>query len=58
MGSAKDVLEWQLYTPEEICALAESFGLAAHLISTSFDEAQPASADHPRMQIVFEKVDV
>jgi SAM-dependent methyltransferase len=49
-----DVFEWQLYTPDEICALARSVGLAPRLTCTRFDPTQPASANQPRLQIVFE----
>jgi len=50
-----DVFEWQLFTPDAIRELGERCGFACVLICTSFDEARPASADQPRMQIVFER---
>lgn len=54
LGDPVDVFEWQLYTPEEICALGASIGLEPRLTCTQFDPAQAASPDQPRMQIVFE----
>jgi SAM-dependent methyltransferase len=50
-----DVFEWQLFRPEEIYTLAERYGFALLHICTGFDEARPASAEQPRMQLVFEK---
>ena len=53
-GRVADVFEWQLYTPDEICALADSMNLKPRLVCSGFDSARPASEGHPRMQIVFE----
>lgn len=50
-----DQFEWQLYYPEEISALAETAGLASVLQCSGFNERTPASADAPRMQLVFKK---
>lgn len=50
-----DTFEWQLYTPDEIRDLAEACGLECRLICSGFDEGLAAAADHPRMQLVFEK---
>lgn len=50
-----DCFEWQLYTPEEMTELARQVGLAPLIICTGFDENLSASADSPRMQLVFEK---
>jgi SAM-dependent methyltransferase len=50
-----DVFEWQLFTPEEIGGLAEPCGFAMLIACTGFDEAMPASAEQPRMQLVIEK---
>jgi SAM-dependent methyltransferase len=48
-----DEYAWDLFTPDEITALARRVGFAPLLCCTDFDEAQPASADAPRMQLVF-----
>ena len=50
-----DEFEWQLFRPEEICALAEQYGFAVLKVCTGFDERLPVSAEQPRMQLVFEK---
>ncbi len=50
-----DVFEWQLFTPEEIAALAESSGFRLVLSCTEFDESLQPSPDRPRVQYVFEK---
>jgi SAM-dependent methyltransferase len=50
-----DEFEWQLYTPSEISELASRFGLTGLLACTDFDEDTPASAERPRMQLVFQK---
>lgn len=54
-GGGSDAFEWRLYAPEEITALAAAHGLHRRLICANFDEAQAASEEHPRMQLVFEK---
>lgn len=48
-----DVVEWQLYTPAAITALADTLGLTATLACADFDEARPPTPDSPRMQLVF-----
>ena len=50
----EDVFEWQLYLPEELAAVGERHGLALLLSSAGFDETQPPSGAHPRIQLVFE----
>jgi SAM-dependent methyltransferase len=50
-----DEFEWQLFTPDEICELAEQSGFRMLTICTGFDESQAVSAELPRMQLVFEK---
>ncbi len=54
-GTPRDRFEWQLYTPEEITALAASLGLRLLLACTGFDEARPATATEARMQVVVEQ---
>jgi SAM-dependent methyltransferase len=56
-GREQDRFEWQLYTPDEIVTLAGRYGLTPLICCTGFDERQPASADHPRTQIVLENAD-
>jgi SAM-dependent methyltransferase len=50
-----DIFEWQLFTPDDIRNLAERSGFATLATCTSFDEATPATAALPRMQLVFER---
>ncbi len=50
-----DRFEWQLYRPEDVCALAEECGLCCNLICSNFDEALAASPQLPRVQYVLEK---
>jgi SAM-dependent methyltransferase len=49
-----DTFEWQLYTPEDISALAEQMGYQVLRICSSFAEQTPATAASPRMQLVFQ----
>lgn len=49
----RDTFSWQLYTPDEIMALARGAGFEPLLSCTWCDEARPATADEARMQIVF-----
>jgi SAM-dependent methyltransferase len=53
--AAPDRMEWELYTPEAIQALATRHNLRAVLACTLCDEAQPPTADVMRMQLVFER---
>jgi SAM-dependent methyltransferase len=50
-----DEFEWQLFSPEEIGQLAEQYGFTLLNACTGFDETLPASAEQPRMQLVFER---
>ncbi len=54
-GVAPDRMEWQLYTPEAIQALAARHGLRAILACTLCDETRPPTPDVIRMQLVFER---
>ncbi|HYP41340.1 MAG TPA: class I SAM-dependent methyltransferase [Chloroflexia bacterium] len=49
--------EWQLYTPNELCAVAQPLGLIPKVVCTWCDETRPASRHDARMQIVFERTD-
>ena len=48
-----DVVEWQLYTPDAIAALAGDLGLTPMLACADFDDARPPTPDSPRMQLIF-----
>jgi SAM-dependent methyltransferase len=50
-----DTYAWQLFSPEEIVALARQCGFTPVLASADFDEATQPSADLPRMQLVFKR---
>jgi len=50
---SEDVFEWQLYVPDELAELGSRLGLTLQRTCAEFDEAVPASAAHPRMQLVF-----
>jgi SAM-dependent methyltransferase len=53
-GTAPDLFDWQLYSPEELCELTASIGFVPLIACSGFDEAQPASPDSPRMQLVLQ----
>jgi SAM-dependent methyltransferase len=53
--AAPDRMEWELYTPEAIQALAARHGLRTALACTLCDETQPPTPDVIRMQLVFER---
>ena len=50
-----DLFEWQLYSQDEIVALAASVNLHCQTACTWFDETQLPNKEVPRMQLVFEK---
>jgi SAM-dependent methyltransferase len=50
-----DHMEWELYTPEAIQALAERHDLHTVLACAVCDETQPPTPDVIRMQLVFER---
>lgn len=52
-GRTGDAFDWRLYTPGELRDLAHSRGFTSLLACSGFDEERPASADVPRMQLVF-----
>jgi SAM-dependent methyltransferase len=54
-GVPPDVFDWQLYTPEEITALAEGIGFRALVACSWYDESVPATPNEARMQLVLEK---
>ena len=51
----RDAIEWRLYEPQELRALAAGSGLACEAACAGFDaDAEPAG-DVPRMQLVFRR---
>lgn len=50
-----DEFEWRVYTPAELAALGASAGLHPVHLCAWFNEELTPSADHARMQIVFER---
>jgi SAM-dependent methyltransferase len=51
----RDVFDWHLYTPDELQTIAEQAGFRLVLSCAWFNEDIPASPEHARMQLVFEK---
>lgn len=54
-SGAGDEFEWHVYTPSEFSELCAEAGLATVLSCAWFNEAQPASAEHARMQFLLER---
>lgn len=50
-----DHMDWQVYTPDEFATLAANCGFTPILTCTWADEAQPASPDAARFQLVLER---
>jgi SAM-dependent methyltransferase len=50
-----DTHEWEVFTPAEIAGLAESVDLSTVQCCAWFDADIPASAEHLRMQLLFER---
>lgn len=50
-----DSFDWQLYSPDEICALAEGIGFRTLVRCTWADERRPITSSDARMQLVFER---
>lgn len=51
-----DTFDWQLYSPEEICALAERLGFRTLVRCAWADESRAITPADARMQFVFEKI--
>jgi SAM-dependent methyltransferase len=51
----RDMFEWQLFTPEEICQWAVEFDLHCLLMCTECDEQKLVTPEKPRMNLVFER---
>jgi SAM-dependent methyltransferase len=54
-GAPGDEFEWQLYSPEELRALAEACGFSTVVSCAWYDESVPLSREHARMQFVLER---
>ncbi len=54
-GRPDDIFDWQLWSPEELCAGASTLGFHLLVACTDFDETMPATPTKPRMQVVLEK---
>ena len=52
-AGVEDVFSWQVFTAEELTALARTAGVEPVLACSAFDETVPPSAEHARMQLVF-----
>jgi hypothetical protein len=52
---APDRMEWELYTPEAIQAIAARHRLRTVLVCALSDETRPPTSDVIRMQLVFER---
>jgi len=50
-----DILEWKLFAPDEFADLAKENGFSTVLRCAWFDESLAPSAEHARMQFMFEK---
>jgi len=55
-GPSINSFDWQLFTPDELRDRGESCGLRILTACTSFDESKPPTGEHPRMQLVFERI--
>jgi SAM-dependent methyltransferase len=51
----QEQFEWQLFSPEQMSALAQSVGLALLLPCTDFDTTSPPSPMNPRIQFLLER---
>jgi len=51
----QDDFEWQLFSPAEMRALADSVGLTLIVSCTDFDEKKGSSTANPRIQFVLER---
>jgi SAM-dependent methyltransferase len=56
-GDAREIFDWQIFTPDEIAALAARCGLDEMLRCANFDENVLPNADAPRMQFILQRTD-
>jgi SAM-dependent methyltransferase len=54
-GAGSDTFEWRIYTPQEIRDLSSEVGLRCLVACAWFNEQLIPSAEHTRMQFVFER---
>jgi SAM-dependent methyltransferase len=54
-GTGSDTFEWRIYTPHEIRELTSALGFCCLVACAWFDEQIVPSAEHARMQFVFER---
>jgi SAM-dependent methyltransferase len=54
-GAVGDRFDWQLFSPDELIALARPVGFNCMLCCTEFDETRAPTGERPRVQYVFEK---
>lgn len=54
-GVLGDRFDWHLYTPDELRTACHAAGLETLLTCALFDETQPASSSHARMQLLLER---
>src|SRR5206468_2768123 len=54
-ATSSDRIEWQIFYPDEMIALAAAQALELVACCRDFDESLRSSPDHPRMQLVFQK---
>jgi len=53
--AGQEKFEWQLFSPEQMSAMAESVGLTQLVACTDFHETTPPSPTNPRIQFLFER---
>jgi hypothetical protein len=53
--ASQEKFEWQLFSPEQMSAMAESVGLTQLVACTDFHETTPPSPTNPRIQFLFER---
>jgi Methyltransferase domain len=51
----EESFEWQLFSPEQMAAMAQSVGLTQLFACTDFDETIAPSSMNPRIQFLFER---
>ena len=56
MTRGSDRFDWQLWTPDELTATLKAAGWCTLVACRAFDEALDPSLQHPRMQLVAERL--
>lgn len=57
-GGNQDQFEWQLFSPAQMSALAQSIGLSVLFSCTDFDSAKSPAFSDPRVQFLLERSDL